>query len=104
MVYMEKKINKKAIVYKGGSSIFIFVYPFLLFCLMSLYTIKNLNINNSIISILICLAMFIPAFLNFKKKSMLVTKNSIYVFNGEKKIIHWSIQKDFYQFKFLKIN
>jgi hypothetical protein len=92
---MEKKINKKAIVTTGKTSPFIFLYPGFISLLMVVYIIKNPNINNALLCLGISAFLFITGYFSFKNRKILITKNSIYVYSGEKKFLHWSIQNDF---------
>lgn len=93
---MENKINTKAIVYEGRTSKFIFFFPTLISLVMLFYSINNININHILIYIPISIICFFIAFINFHKKTIFITKKSIYCYVMGKQTLKWSLQDDFY--------
>lgn len=93
---MTKKINPKAVVAEGRTSLFIFFYPVIILLSIIIYLIKGENLNQFLIFTFAAMLSFVPAFLNYYNKSIIVTKKSIYVFVRGKQVLKWSLEEDFY--------
>ena len=81
---MSKKINPKSIVYQGKTSIFIFLYPTLLALGMIWYFFNTKTFSSFLISLSISFIVYFIAFLNFSKKQIFLTKNSVYIYMNER--------------------
>lgn len=93
---MNKKINPKAVVAEEKTSPFIFFYPVMFLLSIIIYSINLKNLTNFLLLIVVSLVTFIPAFLSYYKKTIMITKKSIYVFLRGKEILKWSLVEDFY--------
>jgi hypothetical protein len=93
---MTKKINPKAVVVEGKTSIFIFFYPVMILLSIIVYLIKSKNLDQFLIFMFAATLAFLPAFFNYYNKSIVITKKSIYVFVRGKQILKWSLEEDFY--------
>jgi hypothetical protein len=93
---MLKKINPKAIVAQHTTSIFIFFFPVVILLSAIIYLIKSKNFSQVLLMMGMASVVFIPAFLNYYKKSIVITKKSIYIFLRGKEILKWSIENDLY--------
>lgn len=93
---MTKKINPKAVVVEGKTSLFIFLYPVIILLSTIVYSINGRNLNQFLILMFAALLSFMPAFSNYYNKSIVITKKSIYVFLRGKQILKWSLEEDFY--------
>jgi len=94
---MSKKINPKSIVFESKTSPFIFISTFLFF-IGGLYAFTQTpNFSNFIIITLVFMSIFVTSFLNFSKKNIYLTKNSIYIYKGEQKTVSISLLNDLLQ-------
>jgi len=93
---MSKKLNQSHVIFKGKTSVFIFLYPFIIsFCLL-FYSIKNFDIKFFFVLLITSFIVFIIAFLNFYKKEIIITDDFVYLFIRGKKIFKWSIVDEIY--------
>lgn len=86
-----KKINIEIIAQKK-TSLFIFFVPIIILIIniYQIFIVKNFNILFLIFSFI----FFIPFFLNFYQKKIILTKTKLYVISRKRKIISWHLIKD----------
>ncbi len=94
---MSKKINPKSIVFESKTSPFIFITSIVFFVGGTYLLIQTPTFSNFIIIILVFISIFITSFLNFSKKNIYLTKNSIYIYKGETKYVSLSLLNDILQ-------
>lgn len=80
IIKMSKKINPKAIIFKGKTSIFVFLYPSLISIIMLWYFIDNKTIFSFLLFFSLSAIMFFLAGMNFFKKELILTPNSVYIY------------------------
>ena len=90
-----KKINPKAVIMESKTSVFIFLYPIMILLSMIIYMADKKSFSNFVLFLFISLICFIAPFLNFHKKSIILTKKSIYLFLRDKEIFKLSLESDF---------
>lgn len=87
-----RKKNNIEIIAQSKTSVFIFFIPtiILIVNIYQLFFFKHF----SLIFLIISFVFFIPFFLNFYKKRIILTRNKIYVMSKKKKIISWHLIDD----------
>jgi hypothetical protein len=87
-----RKKNNVEIIAQNKTSVFIFFIPTIIL-IVNIYQLLIFQ-HPSIIFLILSLVFFIPFFLNFYKKRIILTKNKIYVMSKKKKIISWHLMDD----------